>query len=86
MASLCCSPDARRHNYPLQYTVVRSKVKRVNTDCGVPTMTNDIPTPPAPLLLPAGQLAKVVLVLQISVLRYSSNTEADTQKMEALII
>lgn len=50
MVSLCWSPDACRHNYPLQCTVVWSKVKRVNRDCGVLTMTNDIPVLSAPLL------------------------------------
>lgn len=50
MASLWRSPDVCRHNYPLQCTMVWSKVKRVNTDCGVLTMTNDIPVSSAPLL------------------------------------
>lgn len=50
MVSLYRSPDACRHNYPLQRTVVWSKVRRVNTDCGLLTVTNDIPRSSVPLL------------------------------------
>lgn len=82
MASLCCSPNACRHNYPLQCTEVWSKVKRVDRDCGGLTMTNDIPISPSTMYLScvfSWAVNEGGFAASDSLLCYSSNPEADIE-------